>query len=72
MERFQLVPVNEQAFVYEQNAGGNDGRSGKLTFQMLMCINVNACENSIRLQEATVQTRTRLPYKRLQMVKRFM
>lgn len=28
MERFQLVPVNEQAFVYEQNAGGNDGRSG--------------------------------------------
>lgn len=29
MERFQLVPVNEQAFVYEQNAGGNDGRSGK-------------------------------------------
>lgn len=33
MERFQLVPVNEQEFVYEQNAGGNDGRSGSYALQ---------------------------------------
>lgn len=28
VERYQLVPVNEPAFVYEQNAGRHDGRSG--------------------------------------------
>lgn len=46
MERYQLVPVNEQAFVYEQNAGGNDGRSGK--FKIPLAVRHDATQKCMR------------------------